>query len=524
MLDNLNDVRDLPLASVTNILFSERMTKRLREWRDGLLREGNGGFQFQGSFNNSRQQLQTIFYKMRPALCLSGFTSHQLKLIQMVVKKHFKDLAYVHVNVESSCLQQLVVCTESEDDKDLLMKQVKDECREKAEMKIKDAVGFRHVIDLLSSAQKLIVGHNCFLDIAHIYSKFFGPLPLTAEEFVASVNKHFPHIVDTKILLNANDVLLRRMKKSRTSLSSAFRLLCPEIALGSNDSSDIAFDRQVNVEVQVDDTRFSKLSSGVKHEAGYDAFMTGCVFAQACSHLGIDFDLQLSSDNLAHNEKLQKHVNLLYLSWFNGDIINLRTGNRIAESLVTNNIKKRHTKILFENIVLIWRFPSTLKASEIRECICKVFGQNSVTSIYKVDETAVLVQFSKSELVSDFLVLKEELDRSNDVISVFHPLSKLLEGGNTCAAEYETYKEICSSPFSKVLFADQAAAVGIGSQTKLVESKVVAQSQEQETAVKKSKAVKQRVIDDLLSGQSSCTEVIDSFYIGQVKQIGATNL
>jgi len=32
-------------------------------------------------------------------------------------------------------------------------------------MKIQAAVGFRHVIDLLSSEQKLIVGHNCFLGI-----------------------------------------------------------------------------------------------------------------------------------------------------------------------------------------------------------------------------------------------------------------------------------------------------------------------------------------------------------------------
>lgn len=32
-------------------------------------------------------------------------------------------------------------------------------------MKITAAVGFRHVIDLLSSEKKLIVGHNCILGI-----------------------------------------------------------------------------------------------------------------------------------------------------------------------------------------------------------------------------------------------------------------------------------------------------------------------------------------------------------------------
>lgn len=44
-----------------------------------------------------------------------------------------------------------------------LQKEVKNDHRRQAETKIQAAVGFRHVIDLLSSEKKLIVGHNCFL-------------------------------------------------------------------------------------------------------------------------------------------------------------------------------------------------------------------------------------------------------------------------------------------------------------------------------------------------------------------------
>lgn len=98
---------------------------------------------------------------------------------------------------------------------------------------------------------------SCDTDFAHIQSKFLGPLPLTAEEFVSSVNKYFPYIVDTKILLNSSNVLQQRMKKSRTSLSSAFSLLCPQLALGSNRSSDLAFRPRVQVEVQVDNMRLT---------------------------------------------------------------------------------------------------------------------------------------------------------------------------------------------------------------------------------------------------------------------------
>ncbi|XP_059443804.1 poly(A)-specific ribonuclease PARN isoform X3 [Corylus avellana] len=423
---NLKEVRDVRLDRMADILFTERIKNRFSEWRDGLLRDRIGGFQLQWNSNDSKQQFQTIFFKMRPAISLTGFTSHQFKLIQWVINKHFEDLTYVHVTGENFCSQQLVVYTESKDDIDLLMKEVKDEHRRGAEMKIQSAIGFRQVIDLLSSEQKLIVGHNCFLDIAHVYSKFLGPLPLTGEEFVSSINKYFPHIVDTKLLLNANYVLQQRMNKSSTSLSSAFARLCSQIAFGS-ESKGLAFLQPVQVEVQVDDIRTSNWNSGAKHEAGYDAFMTGCIFAQACSHLGIDFKLHLPSENLAHNEKLYKQINHLYLSWTNGDIIDLSTG-KIEEPLGTKYPKKQYSKILFENIILIWGFPSKLKAQEIRQCISKVFSPTSVTSVYHLDESAVFVQFSKAGFVSDFLVLKETLERSDGPISVLHPLAKLLEG------------------------------------------------------------------------------------------------
>lgn len=198
--------------------------------------------------------------------------------------------------------------------------------------------------------------------------------------------------------------------------------------------------------------------------------MTGCVFAQLCSHLGIDFKLHESLQNLALNEKIQKYVNILYLSWIHGDLIDLSTGEKIADFSDTHNkFKNRCQKILFENVVLLWGLSSKLKTSEVRECMSKAFGPTSVVSVCRMDETAVFVQLSKTHLVSDFLKLKDTLERDDTPISVLHPLAKLLEGGNTCAADYDTYKEICCSPLSEILFADQAKAVGIKWKTKLVE-------------------------------------------------------
>lgn len=201
--------------------------------------------------------------------------------------------------------------------------------------------------------------------------------------------------------------------------------------------------------------------------------MTGCVFAQACNLIGIDFALRSPSENLVDNENLQKHVNHLYLSWASGDIIDLSTGNRMTESLRSNRSKKHQAKISFENIVLIWGFPTHLNAREIKECISKVFGLTNVVSVYHLDESAVFVQFAKPEMVSEFLDLKENLERHDDPISVLHPLTKLFEARTTHAAGYEAYKKICSSPISKLLFADQAEAVGINQKTALIKSEAV---------------------------------------------------
>lgn len=38
-----------------------------------------------------------------------------------VIRRHFQDLAYVQINGEKTCQQQLVVRTDSKDDRELLM-------------------------------------------------------------------------------------------------------------------------------------------------------------------------------------------------------------------------------------------------------------------------------------------------------------------------------------------------------------------------------------------------------------------
>lgn len=71
---------------MADILFVERMQIKISEWHDNLLQTRNGGSRrIPEDSNDSVDQFQTIFFKMRPAIKLNGFTSRQLRLIKSVM-------------------------------------------------------------------------------------------------------------------------------------------------------------------------------------------------------------------------------------------------------------------------------------------------------------------------------------------------------------------------------------------------------------------------------------------------------
>ncbi|XP_031481091.1 poly(A)-specific ribonuclease PARN isoform X1 [Nymphaea colorata] len=462
-VDYYKEDKNMWLTRTADLLFTERMKLRFREWRDDLLGSQVQLHQFEEKSGDCSTQVQTIFYKMRPSLLLTGFTSHQLRLIQQVIRSNFKDLLYVRWSGKSSDRKTIVMYTHSEDDKALLMEEISKDLIRERESELEAAVGFRHVIDLLSAEKKLIVGHNCLLDFAHVYHKFIGALPPTVEEFASGIHKSFPCIMDTKHLLRAELTLQRLLRKSSTSLSSAFARLCPQIAFGSNDSH-LSSDIGIKVEVQTDETRSAGSNSGAKHEAGYDAFMTGCIFAQACKHLGIKFKAQMVMDLFEH-QTLQKHANLLYLGLDRRIMVHLGDGKVMKFSHPAVN--QRYPTIIFPNIILLWGFQKGMKPRELKDSMIKIFGSTAITSVFFVDKSAALIQFSNGQLVSDFLVLKDSLEKSGDLLSVLHPLAKLLEGGKTRAARYDVYREICSSSSARLLFAEQAETLGFTWKTKL---------------------------------------------------------
>jgi poly(A)-specific ribonuclease len=109
----------------------------------------------------------------------------------------------------------------------------------------------------LRNRPRVLVGHNCFLDLVYLYKAFIGSLPKTVEEFQTEIHNRWPTIIDTKYMAthNCGDI------NPASSLEEIARQLAyPEVQL---DVLDELHSKYKDVEVF--------------HEAGFDSYLTAQV-------------------------------------------------------------------------------------------------------------------------------------------------------------------------------------------------------------------------------------------------------
>ena len=139
-------------------------------------------------------------------------------------------------------------------------------------MKLEDlnaCVGFTNIMKLISESGKMIVGHNMLMDILHIHNTFFGPVSESYENFKASINSIFPKICDTKVLATTKPF---KTHIPYTGLETLFNAVSQKPFKKPVFKFAVGFDKYDQV--------------GAAHEAGYDAYMTGFIFASLLNYLG----------------------------------------------------------------------------------------------------------------------------------------------------------------------------------------------------------------------------------------------
>lgn len=141
--------------------------------------------------------------------------------------------------------------------------------QEEAECRFRDR-GFGAILDAMQASGKPVAGHNLLTDLAYTHQHFWAPLPATVEEFATSIHTLFPVLFDTKHV--AATLPAVKALSADTVLGKLHKRLAP---VGLEVAHAPGFDRYLQ------DASDADKESPFAHEAGYDAFMTGCCLARS---------------------------------------------------------------------------------------------------------------------------------------------------------------------------------------------------------------------------------------------------
>lgn len=119
-------------------------------------------------------------------------------------------------------------------------------------------------------APKVLLGHNCFMDLIFIYKLFYGTLPESVEDFQAELHRVFPNIIDNKLLATEDESMAANRSLQLSDLESFYSVE----------------DEQPSMQVPADHAAGLGTTADKYHEAGYDSFVTAKVFIRLATKMG----------------------------------------------------------------------------------------------------------------------------------------------------------------------------------------------------------------------------------------------
>ncbi|XP_055608028.1 poly(A)-specific ribonuclease PARN-like [Uranotaenia lowii] len=219
---------------------------------------------------------------------ISNCNGFQRKLVYQLIETKFKkNISTSSVNLENNHKGILVERKRTKDQEVELEKQ---RCAQEQEDLTK-AIGLSLVLQELSKAKKMIIGHNMLLDLLFIIRQFFRPLPPNYQDFKKVVRELFPLILDTKYLCTNGEI---KVHVNSSVLSHVFEAVqkepfkLPEVVSGFEDHKYCPNEMK-------------------QHEAGFDAFLTGQCF------LGLASFLQVDIKNVEKDPILKSYLNRIFL-------------------------------------------------------------------------------------------------------------------------------------------------------------------------------------------------------------------
>lgn len=162
------------------------------------------------------------------------------------------------------------------------------------ETEFRSKLGLRRIFLALAAAKKTLVGHALLFDLLFAFSHFEG-LPESYEEFKELSRQFFPSFFDTQVLAKSHLFRMKpqnvdRGQEEQTEQTKTARF--SSLALGQvykvlkQEAEEALSCGQAIVKFNLAEGHERYDNSASFHEAGYDAFITGCVFAYMCDAVG----------------------------------------------------------------------------------------------------------------------------------------------------------------------------------------------------------------------------------------------
>ncbi|KAK6122206.1 hypothetical protein DH2020_044052 [Rehmannia glutinosa] len=369
-------VGSLSAHSVADSLFSERIKSRVKSWINA--RKVSNKTEDALISTLRRLVSGSEVYGSRPSLTIDVCSERQVQLALEALKE-FIDIVPLQVPVKGGGVQGVrVVLTSSEEDKNLLEKEIQD--KEQEQRKV--VRGFREVIDLISASQKPVVAHNSLNDFAFIHSKFLAPLPLTMDEFRSTLLSVFPHILDVNHLMKEIGAF-----EKMSNMPAAISYL---------DKRSFA---PINMEISNRETDKVNIH-------GHNVLKVCQLFVKLCSTLKISLEV-LEGDYNQLSPSLQCHSNT-----FNPCSTNSRESDADDVRIWTGNTRT----VSIENLVFLWGFKSGISARNLKDLLCDshdVFSEEF--DVRMIDRTCAIVVLWTPGFSERFLRIMDSGDILSDL-------------------------------------------------------------------------------------------------------------
>ena len=252
LFNRLMQTREESESEVVITLTKEIDKLKIQEWMDKIIEWRN----------NSETQLQ-----------IPNLNSFLRKYLYQWIHKEFPDIETDSISTDSRGRNLTIVLHKlSADQKELYQQQKATE----RQTQYHDKIGFRRIFTLLVEAKKPLVGHNMMFDLLFLTNCFHGMLPDNYSEFKNLVQSLFPSVYDTRYLMNNVPGLIDQFEQNTVSK-------------GLGDFYAFLRSRDISYKKPVLGSSFQRYElETFHHEAGYDAYMTGCCFIEVMKLISYD--------------------------------------------------------------------------------------------------------------------------------------------------------------------------------------------------------------------------------------------